>query len=78
MPDDPSAPGRSIEGVLVAAGEAQEVAKLFADDPEALEVLKCLYLELTRREMRGRTQMSEKQLEASIRRVRRGAASRVS
>ncbi|MCP3963478.1 MAG: hypothetical protein GY719_37055 [bacterium] len=78
MPDDPSAPGRSIEGVLAAAGEAQEVAKLFAADPEALEVLKCLYLELTRREMRGRTQMSEKQLAASIRRVRRGAASRVS
>ncbi|MCP3956654.1 MAG: sigma-70 family RNA polymerase sigma factor [bacterium] len=70
---DPRSPERSMEDCMVAADEAQEVAKLFADDPEALRVLECLYLELTRREMRQRTRMSEKQLEAAIRRLRRGA-----
>ena len=72
LPDPPS-PERSIEDRRVAAGEAQEVAKLFADDAAALQVLGCMVLELTRHEMRERTQMSDKQLKATIRRVRRRA-----
>ena len=72
LPDSPS-PERSAEDCMVSASEAQEIAQLFDDDPEALQVLECLYLELTRREMCERTRMSEKQLEAAIRRVRRGA-----
>ncbi len=72
LPDRRS-PEPSVEKRVVTAGEAQEVAKLFAHDGAALEVLRCLYMELTRREMRRRTGMSEKQLAAVIRRLRRQA-----
>ncbi len=58
---------------MVAAAKAREITNLFADDPAALQVLECFYQELSRRQMRERTLMSEKQLAATIRRIRRKA-----
>ncbi len=71
LPDPPS-PEAGIDHRLVVAEEVEKIEQRFADDPEALEVLRCFDLGLTRREMCERTRMSEKQLAAAIRWVRRG------
>ncbi len=72
-PLEPAVPERPMEDRLDAARKTQQAAKLFADDPAALQILKCLYLELTRREMCDRTGMSMRQVEATLRRIRRRA-----
>lgn len=71
---EPRSPERSVENRLVAAGVLEEVAKLFADDARALEVVECLRLQLRRGEMCERTGRSEKDLAAAVRRVRRDSA----
>ncbi len=63
----------SAEDRMVAAAKVREIIELFADDPAALQVLECFSQELSRRQMRERTRMSEKQLAATIRRIRRKA-----
>ena len=72
-PIEPAVPERPMEDRLYAALKTQEAAKLFAADPAALRILKCLYLELTRQEMCERTGMSARQVEATLRRIRRRA-----
>ncbi len=69
---DPASPEAGVERRLVAAEEVEKIEKRFEDDPEALQVLRCFDLGLTRSEMCDQTRMSEKQLAAAIRRVRRG------
>ncbi len=66
-------PKRGIEDRMVAAAKVREITNLFADDPAALQILDYFYQELSRRRMLECTQMSEKQLAATIRRVRRKA-----
>ncbi|MCP3958967.1 MAG: hypothetical protein GY719_14040 [bacterium] len=64
-------PEPSAEDSLLGARRERQIANLFMDDPRALQVLECMSAGLSRREMRQRTRMSEKQLEAAVRRVRR-------
>ncbi len=68
--DSPSPEGSHEDGI-VAAQQLAEIEKLLDGDAQALQVVELLELGLTRPEMCQRTQMSEKQLAAAIRRVRR-------
>ncbi len=70
---DPPSPEGSHADAIVAADQLRQIENLLEGDEEAFEVIGYLELGLTRREMRERTRMSGKQLEAAVRRVRRGA-----
>ncbi len=65
------APERSPEDRAAAKRDLLDFAKGFADDPAALAVLRCFREDLSRREMRQRTGLSEKELGTTIRRIRR-------
>ncbi len=68
---DPPSPEDSHENGIVAAQQLRHVEEILDGDAEALEVIQCLELGLTRPEMCQRTQMPKKQLDAAVKRVRR-------